>query len=325
METALTHPRNSLKNKLPFLIKMLISLSLLGWVFHKLNWENLLSQLLQTSILYIVLAVGLIFLSQVLSALRWYYLSQPFQFPHRLASFLRLYFIGVFFNAFLPTLVGGDVVKGYYLTRGKGSLSQAALSVLIDRNAGLGGLILLGCFSLLWISLPLPREVSLSIGALMLAYFFVNLILFLSPFIQITSKIIKKMPLALLRKNLLNFFNTAFILPALKYRFIFAIIVSLAIQCIGILAIYCIGSSLSITLNFVAYLRVIPLIAIISMIPISIGGLGVRETAFLTLFTQLGLPGEKAVALSLLWYVCMLFGGIPGFLLYLFQSSKYKK
>ncbi len=90
-----------------------------------------------------ILAFGLALLTLVLSALRWRSFLKPLGFHLSTGPLIRLYFVGVFFNAFLPTGIGGDAYKATRLRGGVGARPRSFASVLLDRIAGVAGLALL--------------------------------------------------------------------------------------------------------------------------------------------------------------------------------------
>ena len=92
---------------------------------------------------------------------------------------------------------------------------------------------------------------------------------------------------------------------------------SAGIHLLSCVTIFFIGNTIGAQIPLYYYLVFIPVVGIVSMLPVSIGGLGVRETAFLTLFGSVGLSAEQSVSLSLLWYAMLLLGGVPGLTLYL--------
>lgn len=92
----------------------------------------------------ILAAFGSVLLGLVLSAFRWQAYLEPLGLRLSVATLFRLYYVGTFFNAFLPTGVGGDAYKAIRLKRGRGTLSAAVASVFLDRFAGIIGLALIG-------------------------------------------------------------------------------------------------------------------------------------------------------------------------------------
>src|SRR5205085_1159720 len=97
------------------------------------------------------------------SALRWQLLARPLGFSHRLPHFVRLYFIGMFFNLFLPSSVGGDVVRAWYLNARSGRGMAAAVSVFIDRFSGLLVLLALAVVGSTVCSVELPTWIKQSV------------------------------------------------------------------------------------------------------------------------------------------------------------------
>src|SRR5262249_41831335 len=108
-------------------------------------------------------AVGLYALTQVVSALRWQLLAQPLGFQRSLGQFVRYYFIGMYFNLLLPTSVGGDVVRAWYLDGRSGRRLPAFLSVFVDRFSGLRVLLALAGVAAALCPIPLPAWIGLSV------------------------------------------------------------------------------------------------------------------------------------------------------------------
>ena len=94
--------------------------------------------------LYLVAAFGIILLGLLVSAARWQAYLKPLGLSLPTPTLFRLYFVGTFFNAFLPTGVGGDAYKAMRLRRETGMLARAFASVFLDRFAGVIGLALVG-------------------------------------------------------------------------------------------------------------------------------------------------------------------------------------
>src|SRR5262249_21134937 len=96
-------------------------------------------------------------------SLRWQLLAKPFGFQQPARQFVAFYFIGMFFNLVLPTSVGGDVVRAWYLDGGQGRRMVAFFSVLLDRCSGLMVLLVLGCIALYFCPLALPGWIGWSV------------------------------------------------------------------------------------------------------------------------------------------------------------------
>src|SRR5207302_11515766 len=117
----------------------------LAWLAWRMDWAQVGQAFGHLRVGLWLAAVGLYALSQVVSGLRWQMLARPLGFRRQLGRYVAFYFIGMYFNLFLPTSVGGDVVRAWYLDGGSGRKLAAFLSVFVDRFSGLLILLLLAC------------------------------------------------------------------------------------------------------------------------------------------------------------------------------------
>ena len=97
--------------------RLLGSLILVGLLAWRLEWRQVASAFAQLDATYWLLALGVYLLTQGVSAARWQILGRMLQLSGRWRDYLRHYFVGMFFNLVLPTSVGGDVVRAWYLGR----------------------------------------------------------------------------------------------------------------------------------------------------------------------------------------------------------------
>jgi uncharacterized protein (TIRG00374 family) len=141
-----------------FILKLVVSVGLLGYIVTRIDGEQLAHTLASANFSYIALALVIYLGTQVVSALRWTVLARPLGIRTPYKDLTAYYFIGMFFNLFAPSTVGGDVSRVYYLAReenkdqhkrASGSTIQAAVSVLMDRGIGMVVLIWLGAVGLL--------------------------------------------------------------------------------------------------------------------------------------------------------------------------------
>src|SRR6516225_8280959 len=120
-------------------LRIIVSVALLAWLAGRMDWSQIGLAFRHLRVELWLAAVGLYALTQVASACRWQLLARPLGFRLPLLRAIGLYFVGMFFNLFLPTSVGGDVMRAWYLARSQdgaaatGGRLAAALSVLADR------------------------------------------------------------------------------------------------------------------------------------------------------------------------------------------------
>ena len=139
------------RNKGIFIIvKILISLGVLSLLFKNTDTELFLETITSIDPSFFILAILVFIASQIISTIRWSLLLKYGGIKLPYWRLLSLYFIGMFFNNFLPTAVGGDAVKAYYLykTSGKGGASIA--SIFVDRYIGFASLVLLSFIAFFW-------------------------------------------------------------------------------------------------------------------------------------------------------------------------------
>src|SRR5262249_27726825 len=130
---------------------------LIGW---RTDWRQVGDTFARIRLAWWLLAVGLYALTQVVSSLRWQLFARPLGFRQSLWQFTGMYYVGMFFNLVLPTSVGGDMVRAWYLDGGARQRGRAFLSVLADRGSGLLVLLTLACIGVLASPPGLPAWVA---------------------------------------------------------------------------------------------------------------------------------------------------------------------
>ncbi|MGH7830094.1 MAG: lysylphosphatidylglycerol synthase transmembrane domain-containing protein, partial [Candidatus Binatia bacterium] len=144
----------SKRSLLPFPLKALVSLALLVFLFSQIDVSGLLHALVSAHLPYVAVVLVAYLLSQLVSCLRWQVLARPLDFKLSFIKLLSFYFIGMFFNLFAPSTVGGDIGRVFYLSRSGvenkqgGATTYALISVVADRAIGLAVLVWIGAVAL---------------------------------------------------------------------------------------------------------------------------------------------------------------------------------
>lgn len=290
-----------MKKVLSFGLKLLVSFTLLYLFFSKVDIHNILKALKQTDLPVFFAGFAVYTSSLFISAKRWSLFLPPFVKYSRLAS---LYFVGSFFNTFLPGLVGGDAVKAYYLYKEKCEVGTALASVFMDRYMGLTALAIIGFIAFIFGHNYLEgSDLFWLVPIFCGTFIFASLI-----FWQINWGRIK--------------FLSSFHKPLMEFKkkgdVIFkGLFLGLVIQSIVIISFYMLSLSLGFDLHIIYFFLFIPLITVATAVPFSVAGLGIREAGFLILFTKAGLSDVEALSLSLLIFINMsivsLIGGLEFF------------
>jgi len=147
--------RKKIRNILTFILKLSITAFLIWLVFRKINYTEVRSIFLRSNLIFIFIAFVCLVLSQIISSWRLMGFLHATGIPISFRSNLRLYFMGLFYNSFLPGGIGGDGYKIYFLHRRyKKPVKKIFVSILSDRVSGLWAICILG--SLFFSLLPVP-------------------------------------------------------------------------------------------------------------------------------------------------------------------------
>jgi uncharacterized membrane protein YbhN (UPF0104 family) len=218
--------------------------------------------------------------------------------------------IGSFFSSFLPGVIGGDVVKAYYLNKDAKKLSLTLASIFMDRYLGYVSLIFLGMaafpFALRFFGDSPYKWIMPGI----FVSFVVGSLLFFG------LKLGKRF------KTVSEFYEYFVTLKAKKDVILKSLLLSIAIQITGFFSVAILASAMGEHIPLLIIFVLLPIVTTITTLPISISGLGVREGAFVLLFGLIGVRPEAATSLSLAWFFSVFAGSFPGLAFYIRHSNK---
>lgn len=215
---------------------------------------------------------------------------------------------GMFFNSFLPSNVGGDVVKGFMVARGRGQPGFVVISLLLDRALNLGLLTCIGLFALL-------IRLNQLIWAAALPAALILLFLCSPALAKRWGKRMQRWPRTGLRGRLIPLLEPVFDLMATPQRFAPMLVAAGTSQVLKTWQNIFLIQALGLDIPTLCVWYVIPLFGLVSALPVSIGGLGLRETVALHLSGPLGIDNTHLIAFSLAGHVMVvlvnLLGAIP--------------
>lgn len=272
----------------------------------------------------ILAAIALTLFDRSLMAYRWLVLLRPVPPDARpsLGRLMRIFFISTFMGTFLPSSVGGDLVRAYALNRERVPLSIAAASVAMDRALGIVSILLLGAASLVAAPSQAPPGVAIVMTFGTVACAGLAAVIFLEPAARVAAGALGVLPGAALRRL------AGKLLDAVReYRFHHGALGnvlagSIGVQVLRVLQAWLLGLGLGIAAPPGAYFVCIPLILLVMLLPITVNGLGTSQAAFVWCFGALGVPRADAFALSVLFVALGIVGNLPGGLLYAFGGIK---
>lgn len=233
----------------------------------------------------------------ILSTRQFYiYRSQGLRLTYARAVYLS--FIGLFFNLMLPSALGGDVAKIYYVAKHTGKKMEAVSAVVQDRLVGFFTMILMAITALFFVGNRFHESVHRIVYIFLGVLAVVVLLIFHRGFAARFRALGFLIPSEKLRFKIGEFYEAVSQLRHHGAVLWLSLLLSLAGQ-VGIIFLYyflahCLGADIGLGMFFL----LVPLVAIVSMAP-SIGGLGVREAGVIFFFKTL-MPAERALVLSIL-------------------------
>lgn len=269
-----------------------------------------------------------------LMAYRWQLLYQIHDEAQRPSyrQILSVSFMGVFFNNFLPSTIGGDAYRTVYMSRARphDGISGSLSIVYVDRVMGLLGMALVGLVALVLSvgQVELPSAVVFWIG-LLFAGLTLGLILSLNP--RFHNPILRLLSSVLGQRGqqwqikVRRLFEQLVAFSSRRSLLMKALSLSVILRVIWIVGCYLVGLSLNIDVPFVAFLVAIPLIELIRMIPITVQGIGIREGLFVLFFAYYGVSTPDATLLAVLVYLLLNLNGIVGGFLFIANQRDLSK
>jgi uncharacterized protein (TIRG00374 family) len=256
-----------------------------------------------------------------IAAYRWKMLLNTQNVRLSIATLSAIVLIGSFFNNFLPTSIGGDVFRTYDVSKkAEIPLGTSASIILIERFAGV---VSAAVFAVIALFLGFTTIGNQSIIIPVTIFFIICVIItiiIIKPSLFGIDKLFRKFNfLQKMREKLSSVFNTLESFKDYKMVLLKVLIYSFLLQFAVILNYYLASLAVGIDLGITAFLFMVPVISIITMIPISIGGIGLRENAIVIIMAGLGVMEEKAAVCSLLILVMLLIVGIIGGIVYILR------
>ncbi|HYB90093.1 MAG TPA: lysylphosphatidylglycerol synthase transmembrane domain-containing protein [Candidatus Binataceae bacterium] len=246
--------------------------------------------------------VALYVASQVMSSYRWSLLAGLLQVRGRYSEFLAYYFVGTFTNLFVPGLVGGDAARAIYLGRRHDRMGEAVASVIADRGIGLVALFWFAAAVAIFLNRSaLPPSVirpTIAVGAVaMLGYLAAPYLVRLTRYAPARLRAAAEVA-------------TPYLLH--PQSLIPAIVLSVLLQASLAVCQWLLACGLGLETPLSLFLLCVPIANVFASVPLTLNGLGIRETAYLVLFGMAGVARQDAIALGLLWFAATILGGLVG-------------
>lgn len=306
-----------MKKTFSILIRIAITVLLFAFIASKVDLRQVFSHIRNVPV-YLFLLIFLWYaVTQFLGVYRWRILLDSQKISPSFWYLCVVSFKALFFNMILPTAMGGDVVRVYALYKSSSNRNMGVASVLVDRIIGLTAMVGIALFSILWGSRYL-KETPFTVYILSFAvlYFFGVALLATSFLKKITQAVFRVINLKALAIRITNFVDALYSYLAFKKTVGIALVISFVVQIGVIFTYFFVARAMDIPVSLFHFFLFMPVVWVIAMLPVSLGGLGVREGAFIYLFSKVGIPKEACFSLSIVASgIAMLFNFLCGIFL----------
>jgi hypothetical protein len=310
-----------LKDKLLTLVKIAITVGLMVYVFSKVDLDEVASQLVSANVWLILLALACYMGAITVNGVKWYVLLRAQDVIVPFQAVVQYIFVGFFFNNVLPANIGGDVMRGYGMARYTDRTAEAAVSVVVDRIIGL----------IAYMSAAAVMSIVVVIGLgysqlrVLIYVAVVALVVIGGALAVLLSRRLRRLvgrlfrwrvlaPLAPMYEGISGAFD------AYRFRYgtlVLAFCIALGGLMVSNLVNWLLFEAVGAAVNPVYILLFNPLIALVLIVPISIGGHGVIQGVYPFFYGLVGVPHEQAVAVSVLMSFVIIVGSLPGGVLWL--------
>jgi uncharacterized membrane protein YbhN (UPF0104 family) len=285
-------------------LRIAISALLLGWIGWHTDWGQVRDSFTHLRVELWLAAFGMMLLCQAASARRWQVLARQLRFERTLAQYMGYYLIGMYFNLLLPTSVGGDVMRAWYLDGGSRRKLASIAAVLLERLNGLAVLIVMSCLAVALSPLELETWITWTVWGIAAAA-----VLGLA-----SLPVLQRLELipANRRQQLLTMVHACRVPHVVGEATLWSIVVQVG----NVVLVWVIGRALDVEVPLAYYFVFVPMVSLLTLLPISVNGMGVREGGVALLLTPLGVAQPTAFTLAFLWFAVSAAMGLLGGVVY---------
>jgi len=312
--------------RLVFLGKLFVSALLLTILFWRVDRPTVLRTVQALPLKVFLGCAALYILGYLISTLRWQrlLLAEGIRLP--LWRLTLVYFEAAFFNLFLPTLIGGDIVRGYTIYRITQGHDASIPSILVDRLSGFAALVGIALIALGLASRQVrDPQVAVMILAVAVAFSVVIAVLLHDRMKERASGLLRIVRLTRFQAKLQGMVEALQRYRGHRRALGQAIALSVLLQALIIVTYYLIGAGLNLRVPIAYFFLYVPLITFVAMLPVSVAGLGVREGGAVYFFAKVGVDTATALTMSLVWFSLTLVVSGLGGLAFLLDTHAAKR
>jgi uncharacterized protein (TIRG00374 family) len=318
-----------MKKVLVTLLQIAVTVGLLWWVFHDPERRREMAGAVKLADWrWLVVGVAVFFCCTVVATARWKILLAVQGIRMTWLRTWQLFMIGMFFNLFMLGSTGGDVVKMFLAMReARENKAAALLSVFMDRVIGMLALIFLSvAFLYFRYDLLNHTEGSSTLLTLLLWLLAAALVVIVGMFVVSGLGWVHYLPQwTPLRGRIVEISAACHLYAKGWRRTIWALLISFPLFGMFFTTFYCAARAFTDQLGVVDIFSVMPIVAVITAIPISVSGIGVRESLFVSLLAPFGVSAAAATLISVTGFLINTLGSLAGGVVFLFYRSSSRE
>lgn len=299
-------------NRLLTVLKLAVSLGLIALALSHVDLRSAVVRVAGLDLWALGAAIGLAVIVLFIGAARWQAVQYAIGAPISLRDACRLYYVGSFFNQTLPSSVGGDPVRMYLARQAGLPTSKAVTGVVLERVMTIIGLVIVVDLAAPAFIGMMPRDamlVQVLVPGLVLGT--IGMVLFCAAVVFLNL-----MPESLRRFSVFRGVQHlgADARSLLRHPFVsgYALALGAANSVLLSLITYVLANGLGESVSFFDCLVLVPPVLLVTTLPITVAGWGVRETAMMAAFGIVGMPGDASVSMSLIIGFIFLILSLPG-------------
>lgn len=289
-------------------LKVIFTFVLLGFLFSNIEIDQVIGRLSGANPGWLLLAVAILSLQVPVAAYRWCIVMENMEKPVSWLRASRIMYIGQFFSQAMPSFVAGDMARMWFARKEGLSVKTAITSVILDRMIGILGLAILVMLGLIFVvdAIPIPQA---RIALVFLVAFVIGGFLV---FIALSNRKFNFLDRWKATREIRALSMNGRSLFAKKKSATYMICLALIMHILAIISITTMARSLGIQLDLIPAILLIPPALLLSMVPISFAGWGVREGAMITGLGMIGIAEHDALSLSVLFGLALIVVFLPG-------------
>jgi uncharacterized protein (TIRG00374 family) len=319
-------PTDRLRKRIMFAIKAAISIALIVWIVSGADLAEVFESAKQVHVGWLLFAASLQLLGPWLTAIRWKWMLNSQGFHPTLMYLYKSCLVAVFFKQFMPSILGGDTIRGYDVWKSGANKGLAVTSVVVDRLIGLVALASFAVVALAFLHGPLIENapgIQFWAFAALASTMLVTWAMFAQneTIHEWLAWGIAKLP-RLLGGKINKVYGTLSAYRGHYRTLIKAFLLSIVLQTKVVVFYYAIGRALGLEIGFENWFVIVPVAIFIMLAPISINGVGLRESVFTFLLAEVfTATNSQALAFAWIEYGIFLFFGLAGGLVYAARRS----